>query len=99
MMGHRSILLMSWAVSSTSSSQAAGAARDSRDLEPVADGLDLLTLRPDLRQPPWAFTVDPERSRRSMRRLAELEPEVAYFGHGPVIAGAAPRLKAVVDAL
>ena len=61
--------------------------------------LNLLTLRPDLRQPPWAFTVDPERNRRSIRRLAELEPEIACFGHGPVITGAAPRLKAFVDAL
>jgi glyoxylase-like metal-dependent hydrolase (beta-lactamase superfamily II) len=33
---------------------------------------------------PWAFlTDDPERNRESMRRLAELEPALVLFGHGP----------------
>jgi glyoxylase-like metal-dependent hydrolase (beta-lactamase superfamily II) len=29
------------------------------------------------------FTWDLEQNRRSMRRLAELEPALALFGHGP----------------
>jgi glyoxylase-like metal-dependent hydrolase (beta-lactamase superfamily II) len=34
--------------------------------------------------PPWKFlTVDVERNRESMRRLAELRPALVLFGHGP----------------
>jgi hydroxyacylglutathione hydrolase len=47
--------------------------------------MHLVTTAPGLRQPPGPFTPDPERNRRSERRLAELGPEVAGFGHGPVI--------------
>ena len=61
--------------------------------------LNLLTFKPGLRQPPWAFTPDPSRNRESMRRLAELEPQVACFGHGPVLRDAAPKLRALVDTL
>jgi hydroxyacylglutathione hydrolase len=31
------------------------------------------------------FTADPERNRASARRLAELRPDVACFGHGPAL--------------
>jgi hydroxyacylglutathione hydrolase len=61
--------------------------------------LHLLTLRPGLRQPPWAFTPDPRRNRESMHRLADLDPAIACFGHGPVVRDAAPKLRAFVDAL
>ena len=47
--------------------------------------MHLLTTAPGLRQPPGPFTVDPALNRRSERRVAELEPAVASFGHGPVI--------------
>jgi glyoxylase-like metal-dependent hydrolase (beta-lactamase superfamily II) len=47
--------------------------------------MNLLTTAPGLRQPPGPFTVDPPLNRRSERRVAELEPAVAGFGHGPVI--------------
>jgi hydroxyacylglutathione hydrolase len=47
--------------------------------------MHLLTTVPGLRQPPGPFTVDPALNRRSERRVAELEPAVAGFGHGPVI--------------
>ena len=33
--------------------------------------------------PPRALTYDPELNRRSMRRLADLEPALVLFGHGP----------------
>ena len=38
---------------------------------------------PGLHEPPRAFTPDPARNRESARRLAELEPRLALFGHGP----------------
>jgi glyoxylase-like metal-dependent hydrolase (beta-lactamase superfamily II) len=47
--------------------------------------MHLITTVPGLRQPPGPFTVDPAENRRSERRVAELEPAVAGFGHGPVI--------------
>ena len=34
-----------------------------------------------------------------MRRLADLEPKVACFGHGPPVTDAAPKLRAVVEKL
>lgn len=43
------------------------------------------TGRPGLFEPPAIFTLDPERNRRSIRRLAELEPAVVCFGHGPPV--------------
>ena len=61
--------------------------------------LSLKTLRYGLRQPPGPFTVDAERNRESMRRLASLEPAVACFGHGPPVTGAAPKLRAFVAGL
>jgi hydroxyacylglutathione hydrolase len=38
---------------------------------------------PSLRPPPNHLTFDPERNRASMRRLAQLRPALALFGHGP----------------
>ncbi|HEX8205721.1 MAG TPA: MBL fold metallo-hydrolase [Solirubrobacteraceae bacterium] len=61
--------------------------------------LSLKTLRYGLRQPPKPFTVDPEQNRQSMRRLADLEPAIACFGHGPPVTDAAPQLRAFVAAL
>ena len=59
--------------------------------------LSLVTLRYGLRPPPNPFTPDPAENRRSMRRVAELEPAVACFGHGPVVTDAAPKLRACVE--
>ena len=44
---------------------------------------DVFFNLPNLRPPPNALTVDPQRNHRSMRRLAGLEPELVLFGHGP----------------
>ncbi len=44
---------------------------------------DVFFNRPRLGSPPDFLTVDPERNRASMRRLAELRPALALFGHGP----------------
>jgi hydroxyacylglutathione hydrolase len=49
----------------------------------VLFGLHIATGRPGLHEPPEAFTPDPARNRESARRLAELEPALVCFGHGP----------------
>jgi hydroxyacylglutathione hydrolase len=49
----------------------------------VLFNLNMLTGRPGLREPPVPFTPDPARNRASARRLAELRPALACFGHGP----------------
>jgi glyoxylase-like metal-dependent hydrolase (beta-lactamase superfamily II) len=48
-------------------------------------GANPFLLRSGVREPyPWA-SPDPERSRASARRLAELEPALVCFGHGPPV--------------
>jgi hydroxyacylglutathione hydrolase len=42
-----------------------------------------LTGRRGLFEPPGALTTDPAMNRAAARRLAELEPRLAVFGHGP----------------
>ncbi|HEV2819268.1 MAG TPA: hypothetical protein VGW11_02055 [Solirubrobacteraceae bacterium] len=42
---------------------------------------------------------DPTRNRESMRHLADLEPAIVGFGHGPVLTDAALQLRAFVDGL
>jgi hydroxyacylglutathione hydrolase len=49
----------------------------------VLFGLHPLTGIPGLHPPPEQFTPDPARNRESARRLAELEPALVCFGHGP----------------
>jgi glyoxylase-like metal-dependent hydrolase (beta-lactamase superfamily II) len=44
---------------------------------------DVFFNLPSLRPPPRLLTYDPELNRASMRRLAELRPALALFGHGP----------------
>ncbi|WP_272474553.1 MBL fold metallo-hydrolase [Baekduia alba] len=61
--------------------------------------MHLLTTVPGLRQPPGPFTVDRAQNRRSMRRIAELEPSIVGFGHGPLVRDAAPKLAAAVARL
>jgi glyoxylase-like metal-dependent hydrolase (beta-lactamase superfamily II) len=53
----------------------------------VLNGMHLLTARRGLYEPPDFFTPDPEENRRSIRRLAALEPRLTLFGHGPVMRG------------
>ena len=49
----------------------------------VLNNMNLLTGIPGLHEPPAAFTPDPPRNRASARRLGELRPRLACFGHGP----------------
>lgn len=44
---------------------------------------DVFFNLPRLGPPPAFLTVDPERNRASMRRLADLRPALVLFGHGP----------------
>jgi hydroxyacylglutathione hydrolase len=44
---------------------------------------DVFFNLPRLGPPPHFFTVDPQANRASMRRLADLRPELVLFGHGP----------------
>ena len=61
--------------------------------------LNVLTTVPGLRPPLARVTADPALNRRSMRRIAELEPSIVGFGHGPVVRDAAPKLAAAVAEL
>jgi hydroxyacylglutathione hydrolase len=49
----------------------------------VLNNLNVLTGIAGLHEPQKIFTADPARNRESARRLAELEPALACFGHGP----------------
>lgn len=62
-------------------------------------GLDPLSGRPQLRLPPRFDQPDPVAVRTSAQRLAALEPRVVFFGHGPPMTDAAPRLRAFAAAL
>jgi hypothetical protein len=45
--------------------------------------MNVMTGVPGLYEPKEIFTIDPPRNRESARRIAELEPALACFGHGP----------------
>jgi hydroxyacylglutathione hydrolase len=49
----------------------------------VLNNMDVLTATPGLHAPKPYLTPDPASNLESARRLAELEPAVVLFGHGP----------------
>ena len=49
----------------------------------VINNVNFLTGRTRVGEPPKIFTLDPEQNRRSIRKLAELEPSLVCPGHGP----------------
>lgn len=49
----------------------------------VLNNMNLLTGVPGLHEPPDIFNVDSAQNRASIRKLAELRPALACFGHGP----------------
>jgi hydroxyacylglutathione hydrolase len=49
----------------------------------VLNNMDVLTGIPGLHEPKPYLTPDPDQNRRSAKRLAELEPKLMLFGHGP----------------
>ena len=52
----------------------------------VVRNMSFLTGLPGVRQPPDEMTYDPALNRRSIRKLAALEPSLILPGHGPAIA-------------
>jgi glyoxylase-like metal-dependent hydrolase (beta-lactamase superfamily II) len=59
----------------------------------VINSMSLVTTRPGLQEPPTVFTPDPVENRRSIRRLADLEPRLVLVGHGPPVTNAASKLR------
>ncbi|HWT22844.1 MAG TPA: MBL fold metallo-hydrolase [Solirubrobacteraceae bacterium] len=57
---------------------------------------DVLTNVRGLHEPPGILSVDPERNRESVRKLAALEPATVAFGHGKVLRDGT-RLRAYVQ--
>ena len=51
----------------------------------VVRNMSYLTARAGLYEPPDVFTPDPVENRRSIRKLADLEPSLILPGHGPAI--------------
>ncbi|HXR30378.1 MAG TPA: MBL fold metallo-hydrolase [Solirubrobacterales bacterium] len=51
----------------------------------VIRNMSYATGRPMLAEPPTIFTYDPAENRRSIRKLADLEPALILPGHGPVV--------------
>jgi glyoxylase-like metal-dependent hydrolase (beta-lactamase superfamily II) len=51
----------------------------------VVRNMSFLTALPGVRQPPDEMTYDPPLNRRSIRKLAALEPSLILPGHGPAI--------------
>lgn len=55
----------------------------------VIRNISYLTLRDRLAEPPAELTPDPAENRRSIRKLAELQPSLILPGHGPPVADVA----------
>jgi len=51
----------------------------------VIRNMSYATGLPGIKEPPDIFTVDPAENRRSIRKLAELDPGLILPGHGPAV--------------
>jgi glyoxylase-like metal-dependent hydrolase (beta-lactamase superfamily II) len=51
----------------------------------VIRNMSYATALPGIKEPPEIFTADPAENRRSIRRLAGLEPSILLPGHGPAV--------------
>ncbi len=51
----------------------------------VIRNMSYATGLPGIKEPPDIFTYDPPENRRSIRKLAELEPSLILPGHGPAV--------------
>ncbi|MEZ5077334.1 MAG: hypothetical protein R2725_07830 [Solirubrobacterales bacterium] len=51
----------------------------------VIRNMSYLTALPRLGEPPEIFTYDPAENRRSIRKLADLNPSTILPGHGPAV--------------
>lgn len=61
-------------------------------------GFNPFLLRGSIQEPPRLLSPDPARNRESARRIAELEPALVCFGHGPPLRDPA-KLQAAVAKL
>jgi glyoxylase-like metal-dependent hydrolase (beta-lactamase superfamily II) len=52
----------------------------------VIRNMSYATGLPGIKEPPDIFTYDPAENRRSIRKLAELNPSLILPGHGPAVA-------------
>ena len=66
----------------------------------VIRNMSYATALPGIKEPPDIFTVDPAENRRSIRKLAELNPSLILPGHGPAVSdiGAFERFAASLPA-
>jgi len=51
----------------------------------VIRNMSYATGRPTIAEPPEIFTYDPAENRRSIRKLADLDPALILPGHGPAV--------------
>jgi len=51
----------------------------------VIRNMSYATALPGIKEPPAIFTYDPAENRRSIRKLAALEPSLILPGHGPAV--------------
>jgi glyoxylase-like metal-dependent hydrolase (beta-lactamase superfamily II) len=51
----------------------------------VIRNMSYATGLPGIKEPPGVFTYDPAENRRSIRKLAALDPSLILPGHGPVV--------------
>lgn len=51
----------------------------------VIRNMSYATGLPGIKEPPGIFTYDPAENRRSIRKLAELDPSLILPGHGPAV--------------
>jgi len=51
----------------------------------VIRNMSYATALPGIKEPPAIFTYDPAENRRSIRRLADLNPSLILPGHGPAV--------------
>jgi hydroxyacylglutathione hydrolase len=65
----------------------------------VLNGMNLLTTKPGLHEPLKLWTPDPEENRRSIKKLADLKPNIACFGHGPPMHNAAEKFESFANSL
>ena len=66
----------------------------------VIRNMSYATALPGIKEPPDIFTYDPAENRRSIRKLAELDPSLILPGHGPAVTdmGAFERFVAALPA-
>jgi hydroxyacylglutathione hydrolase len=63
----------------------------------VIRNMSYSTALPGIKEPPGIFTYDPAENRRSIRRLADLNPSIILPGHGPAVTDIAAFERSVAE--